>query len=365
MSRKLFTRTFLFCFDCLCLKVSFDNDAVCLTIVFFPLFFFSPSRLKTAKSRMEREEAAAKLQVEQQQQSATPQENNQDNNQNTIMNNISMVPNPLNNIPAQQQQQQPPRPPPSPRGMQDLQKSRPKKSSPPPLPTNKQKNNPAKIITPPPKKPTVMYKAVRGDKYINDHALELITLVCSQRNPNSAHHILDIPFGGQAENDEDEKKRLMRLQLRQRFASASSIGMTPIEFARKLLHLWGGKFIRVQSQQVKKKKKKRLTDEGNYLPTNVVTFSPSKRKRDGYEEDYDNHDVVENNIDPPRANEIETMDEPSSQIMKEAPISVPKQEESASTAKLSTEVMSEVSFSAKEPSEEGSDEGFNRRTVTL
>ena len=305
---------------------------------------------------MEREEAAAKLQVEQQQQqqSATPQDN-----QNTIMNNISMVPNPLNNIPAQQQQ--PPRPPPSPRGKQDLQKARPKKSSPPPLPTNKQKINSAKIITAPPKKPTVMYKAVKGDKYINDHALELITLVCSQRNPNSAHHILDIPCGGLAENDEDEKKRLMRLQLRQRFASASSIGMTPIEFARKLLHLWGGKFIRVQSQQVKKKKKKRPTEEGNYLPKNVVTFSPSKRKRD----DDDNHDVVENNIDPPLAYKIATMDEPSSKIMKEAPINVPKQEESASTAKLSAEVMSEVSFSAKEPSEEGSDEGFDRRTVTL
>ena len=32
----------------------------------------------------------------------------------------------------------------------------------------------------------------------------------------------------------------MRLQLRQRFASATSKGMSPIEFSRKLLRLWGG-----------------------------------------------------------------------------------------------------------------------------
>jgi hypothetical protein len=308
---------------------------------------------------MDKEEAATQLQREQQEeQSATPQEIYKDNNQITIMNkNISMVPNPLNIIPAQQP------PPLSPREMQYLQKSGPKKSSSPPLSTNKQKIIRSKIITPPPKKTIIVYKAVKGERHINDHALKLITIVCSQRNPSTAHRILDVPFG-----DEDEKERLMRLQLRQRFASASSIGMTPIEFGRKILNLWGGKLIRVQSEQIKKKKKKLKStnskEEGNLLPTNVVRFTPSKRRRD--DDDDDNQDIDEKYTDPPLASEIETiLYEPFSQIIEEAHISVPKQEESASTAKLSTEVMSEVSFSAKEPSEEESDEGYNSRTVTF
>jgi hypothetical protein len=307
---------------------------------------------------MDKEEAATQLRGEQQEeQSATPQEIYKDNNQITIMNNFSIPPNPFNNIPAQQPL------PPSPRKMQYLQKSGPKNSSSSPLPTNKQKTIRSKIITPPPKKTIIVYKAVKGDKHINDHALKLITVVCSQRNPSTAHRILDVPLG-----DEDEKERLMRLQLRQRFASASSIGMTPIEFGRKILNLWGGKLIRVQSEQIKKKKKKLKStnskEEGNLLPTNVVRFTPSKRRRD--DDDDDNQDIDEKYTDPPLASEIETiLYEPFSQIIEEAHISVPKQEESASTAKLSTEVMSEVSFSAKEPSEEESDEGYNSRTVTF
>ena len=122
------------------------------------------------------------------------------------------------------------------------------------------------------------YKATSGpNRPIYGYALELISLVCNNsycvskagggsvggRGVNKSdstltpppttkshdkdrvtghpqpHRVLDRPTGYTRES-EPLRERLMRLQLRQRFASATSMGMSPIEFARKLLRLWGG-----------------------------------------------------------------------------------------------------------------------------
>mmetsp|Transcript_14005 Transcript_14005/g.35226 ORF Transcript_14005/g.35226 Transcript_14005/m.35226 type:complete len:763 (+) Transcript_14005:311-2599(+) len=70
----------------------------------------------------------------------------------------------------------------------------------------------------------------------NTFSKEDRTLKCTQQ----PHMVLDRPSNGFTEDSEPIKERIMRLQLRQRFAAATSVGMSPIEFARKLLKLWGG-----------------------------------------------------------------------------------------------------------------------------
>jgi hypothetical protein len=122
--------------------------------------------------------------------------------------------------------------------------------------------------TPSPRKPIVRrlkvaYQAViHGDNKANhqtpcnSYALTLISKVCSQPgNPSKAHHVLDKPDAKtyQSVDEEPDKDRFLRLQLRQRFASAVAVGITPIEFARKLLKLWGGELRQVKVEAPPKK----------------------------------------------------------------------------------------------------------------
>jgi hypothetical protein len=83
--------------------------------------------------------------------------------------------------------------------------------------------------------------------FLRTYALKLISRVCSQPgDPSRAHYVLDKPIDKEYNvHTEPEKQRLLRLQLRQRFASAVAVGFTPIEFARKLLKLWGGELRQV------------------------------------------------------------------------------------------------------------------------
>jgi len=144
-----------------------------------------------------------------------------------------------------------------------------------------------------PKRRKIVYKATSGSKRpIDGYALDLISLVCNNaycvmtktggqhkpKNNNSnksittaaatatatpspkkkqktlffhsqPHRFLDRPSSGYTQESEPLKERLTRLQLRQRFASATSIGMSPIEFSIKLLKIWGGTLEQVYDQK--------------------------------------------------------------------------------------------------------------------
>lgn len=89
----------------------------------------------------------------------------------------------------------------------------------------------------------IAYKAQEGSQPVSKYILDAISAVCNQTDPEYAHRILDTPINGYTIENEPEKERLMRLQIRHRFAAAAAIGMSPLEFAEKLLKLWGGKLI--------------------------------------------------------------------------------------------------------------------------
>jgi hypothetical protein len=119
--------------------------------------------------------------------------------------------------------------------------------------TNRSKDNDSPNITSttiqrPQKRLEVAYEAV-GPLGIDAYALKLISRVCSQPgDPRKAHYCLDRPdVKDYTVHNEPDKERFMRLQLRQRFASAIAVGLTPIEFARKLLKLWGGELRQVNT----------------------------------------------------------------------------------------------------------------------
>eukprot|EP00532_Pseudo-nitzschia_australis_P019834 CAMPEP_0168292722 /NCGR_PEP_ID=MMETSP0142_2-20121227/7339_1 /TAXON_ID=44445 /ORGANISM="Pseudo-nitzschia australis, Strain 10249 10 AB" /LENGTH=711 /DNA_ID=CAMNT_0008240607 /DNA_START=55 /DNA_END=2190 /DNA_ORIENTATION=+ len=127
--------------------------------------------------------------------------------------------------------------------------------------TNSTTRRPTPTATKANKKKKIIYEATDGSNRPDyKYALDLISLVCnnsyvihnsarcSQERDGSTRHycqcqqfhrILDNPPFDYALDAESDKERLMRLQLRQRFASATSAGMSPIEFSRKLLNLWG------------------------------------------------------------------------------------------------------------------------------
>ena len=77
------------------------------------------------------------------------------------------------------------------------------------------------------------------DKPVHKYILDAIAAVCNQTIPLTAFQVLDKPLGGYTVETEPDKERLMRLGLRLRFAAAAKIKMGPIEFATKLLKLWG------------------------------------------------------------------------------------------------------------------------------
>jgi hypothetical protein len=70
----------------------------------------------------------------------------------------------------------------------------------------------------------IVYRAKEGsNQHIHKHALELISLVCNQNDPSTAHYVLDKPSGagtatatgtaGYTLENEPEKERLLRLQV--------------------------------------------------------------------------------------------------------------------------------------------------------
>jgi hypothetical protein len=101
---------------------------------------------------------------------------------------------------------------------------------------------------PPPKK--VVYRCVYQVKegptvVIDPYAKDIINLMCKQSSPNDAVSALDTPLVSRFKTVEDEpsKERLLRLQLRQRYIAAMSIGMSPVSFSRKLMEFWGGSIV--------------------------------------------------------------------------------------------------------------------------
>lgn len=61
---------------------------------------------------------------------------------------------------------------------------------------------------------TIVYKAKEGNQPIHKYGLKLISLVCNQLDPITAHRILDNPTPEFTLDNEPEKQRLMRLQVR-------------------------------------------------------------------------------------------------------------------------------------------------------
>jgi hypothetical protein len=97
------------------------------------------------------------------------------------------------------------------------------------------------------------YQAKPGDRPIHPHALQLISMVCNSTSKNLAYRVLDKPSPEYTLETEPEKHRLMRLQIRHRFASAKASNMSAIEFSKRLLELWGGTLSRVTPQMPRPK----------------------------------------------------------------------------------------------------------------
>lgn len=105
-----------------------------------------------------------------------------------------------------------------------------------------------------------MYRAKAGTKQkLPKHLLNVISAVCNQPDAATAHRILDVPLGAVAPELEPDKERLTRLQIRHRFASAAAVGMSPIEFASKLLHIWGGTLVLTNKRESSPPKQKLKT----------------------------------------------------------------------------------------------------------
>lgn len=116
---------------------------------------------------------------------------------------------------------------------------------------------------------SLMYQAISKNKKIPQHTLNLITSVCNQLDAETAHRILDLPLEGQSLDNETDLERRMRLQLRHRFAAAAAIGMSPLEFASRLLKLWDGKLITTK-RRPKPKPVKSPPEEGTSTIANSV-----------------------------------------------------------------------------------------------
>jgi hypothetical protein len=93
--------------------------------------------------------------------------------------------------------------------------------------------------------------------------------MCRQTNAKAAASVLDIPVMAIYKNAEEEpdKQRLIRLQLRQRYIAAMTIGMSPVVFSRKLMELWGGS---ITARHVRVDKNGNFMKEEPQLPRPVV-----------------------------------------------------------------------------------------------
>eukprot|EP00980_Cylindrotheca_fusiformis_P018820 scaffold6276_cov138-Cylindrotheca_fusiformis.AAC.7 len=141
-----------------------------------------------------------------------------------------------------------------------------------------------------------MYEAKPGNRPIQEHALQLISLVCNTRR-SEPYRVLDKPIpisNGNKNDDEDnennnsstevpvqimetEKHRLMRLQMRHRYASAHASKMSSIEFSKKLLELWGGSLVRVKLPKDDVKQQSPATNSDS--PPTATKGRPKKPKQ--------------------------------------------------------------------------------------
>lgn len=150
-------------------------------------------------------------------------------------------------------------------------------------------------VSEPPEAPTVRYKAKqkRGGPKIHPYALALVTRVC---NHPSGRLVLDSP-GPSVVGTESEHERLMRLQLRHRFIAAAADNMSLVDFADRIVKIWGGildvttpndknsprkrtRRARQEEQQQQKKAKIAKKQETDWVNQNVFAANASAETDD-------------------------------------------------------------------------------------
>lgn len=101
----------------------------------------------------------------------------------------------------------------------------------------------------PPPKPVqygILYEVKEGPGVtIGAYAKDIINLMCRQTNPFEAATVLDTPLTSHFKSihDEPDHERRFRLQLRQRYIAAMTIGKSPVEFSKQLMEIWGGSIV--------------------------------------------------------------------------------------------------------------------------
>ena len=101
----------------------------------------------------------------------------------------------------------------------------------------------------PPPKPMIyriLHEVKEGPAVtIDAYAKDIINLMCRQTNPIDAATVLDTPLAShfKSVHDEPDHKRRIRLQLRQRYIAAMTIGKSPVEFSKQLMEIWGGTIV--------------------------------------------------------------------------------------------------------------------------
>jgi hypothetical protein len=101
---------------------------------------------------------------------------------------------------------------------------------------------------PPPKpvKYAILHEVKEGPSVtIDTYAKDIINLMCRQTNPIEAATVLDTPLASHFKSvyDEPDHERRIRLQLRQRYIAAMTIGKSPVEFSKQLMEIWGGSVV--------------------------------------------------------------------------------------------------------------------------
>lgn len=92
----------------------------------------------------------------------------------------------------------------------------------------------------------ILYEVKEGPVVtIGAYAKDIINLMCRQTNPVEAATVLDEPLSSHfnSVHDEPDRERRFRLQLRQRYIAAMTIGKSPVEFSKQLMEVWGGSIV--------------------------------------------------------------------------------------------------------------------------
>jgi hypothetical protein len=119
-----------------------------------------------------------------------------------------------------------------------------------------------------------IYKIKEGTVKLDAYTIEIINHMCKQKNANAAVIALDIPL--KQGKEETDSERHLRLQLRQRFISAMSVGISPLDFSRKLVALWGAEISETKEYVIPKEEsdKKRREEKAQREP-------PVEQENDG------------------------------------------------------------------------------------